>query len=346
MSKITQISPNSTRLRRSGLEAKLWPNGEIAFHLPKLLKEAPQIAPGPRENRSIYAWLITVKGLGTAVKRAVLMGLSSVPNFDKPVRAVVRSGSRGITALGRRRVRNAAYMLTREAGKNRLTFSTVTLPSLSCEEMTVLHLNWNKVIDRYRLLVSRHLRAGGLTGEIVGVSEVQEKRYESTGFPVLHCHFVFIGRGRGGGWVLSPQRHDYIWRKSLQSVLPLCVPDVTSACQLKSVEKDAEGYLGKYMSKGGLAIAEIVTNGYDWALPLQWWNCSRSLVRRMDSSMRYFTEGAAWLVQKAAEKDEGIWAFYSVVSIEMQDGQFVDVGSYGRLTKQANGQVREFLGLK
>lgn len=346
MSKIAQICRNSTRLRKSGLEAKLWPNGEIAFHLPKRLKETPQVALPPVESAKLGHCLLRVYGVEAAIGFARLLGLSSVPNFDKPARAVVRSGSRGITALGRRRVRNAAYMLTREAGKHRLTFSTVTLPELTCEEMTVIHMNWNKVVDRYRLLLSRHLRASGLTGEIVGVSEVQEKRYEESGFPVLHCHFVFVGMHRGGGWVLSPSRHDYIWRKSIQSVLPLCVPNVASACQLKSVEKDAEGYLGKYMSKGGLAIANIVTNGYEWALPLQWWSCSRSIVRRMESSMRYFNEGAQWLVSKAEVFDTGIWAFYSVVSIEMADGQFVDVGSYGRLTKEANGKIREFLGLK
>jgi hypothetical protein len=236
-------------------------------------------------------------------------------------------------------------MLTREAGKTCLTFATVTLPEMACEDMMELHLNWHKVIDRYRLLMSRHLRAGGLTGEIVGVSEIQEKRYATSGFPTLHCHFVFVGRHMRGGWVLSPRRHDYIWGKSIQSVLPLCVPNVAASCQLKAVEKDAEGYLGKYMSKGGSAIAEIVTKGYEWALPKQWWSCSRSLVRRMNGSMRYFTEGVPWLIDRASAHDEEVWAFYSVVSIEIKDGEFIDVGSYGRLTKEANRRVRKFLCL-
>jgi hypothetical protein len=216
---------------------------------------------------------------------------------------------------------------------------------MSDRHMMKLHLEWHKVIDRYRLLMSRQLRAAGLTGEIVGVSEIQEKRYAKNGFPCLHCHFVFVGCPRSGNWAVTPARHDYIWRKSLESVLCVCLSSVATACQLKRVEKDAEGYLGKYMSKGGAVIAAVVADGYDWALPKQWWSCSRSLVQRMKKQMRHFTEGVPWLIACAAAHDANVWAFYSVVSIDMPDGESVDVGSYGRLTRETNGRIRGFLGL-
>ncbi len=99
------------------------------------------------------------------------------------------------------------------------------------------------------------------------------------------------------------------------------------------------------MSKGGAAIAAIIEDGFGWALPKQWWNCSRSLSRRIGSQIRRFTDGTAWLMDRAVSKDSDIWLFYRVVTIEMGDGELVDVGSYGRLTPFANEAVRKFLGL-
>ncbi len=342
---VTRSAPGSARLRKSGVQAKLWPNGEISFHLPKRMKELPLVRKGPMENRSIWAWWIAAKGLGSAVQQALLMGLSNVTNFDKKPRRQSRSGLRGITSLGGHRVRNACYLLTREAGKHRLSFSTVTVPNLSEKHMVKLHLRWHEVIDRYRLLLSRQLISAGLTGEIVGVSEVQEKRYDRAGFPVLHAHFIFVGCMSRGGWIITPDRHDYIWRKSLESVLSIRLSSVSAACKLQPVRKDAAGYLGKYMSKGTSAVASAVADGFEWALPKQWWNCSRSLSKRMSKQIRNFTEGVPWLIAQAVARNADIWAFYKVVTIEMPDGELVDVGSYGKLSPEANGTVRRFLGL-
>lgn len=345
MSKIAHSLEPVSRLRKSGVMAKLWPNGEIAFHLPKKLKEAPLVkGANLPTNHSIWRWWVLAYGVGEAVKAALSLGLSNVPNFDKP-NAKPRYGLRGITSLGRRRVRNAAYMLTREVGKHRLTFSTVTVPAFHDEDMSVIHLNWHKIVDRYRLLLSRQLVKGGLTGEVVGVSEIQEQRYEHNGFPVLHCHFVFAGANRAGSWIVTPKRHDYIWRKSIQSVLYGPLPEFKSACQLQSVKKDAAGYLGKYMSKGASSIAAVVADGFEWALPRQWWSCSRSLVARMRTQMRYFNEGTSWLISEASRPDSQVFSFYSVVKVTMPDGQIIDVGSYGKLSPSANGKIRGLLSL-
>ncbi len=333
------------RLRRSGVQAKLWPNGEISFHLPRRMKEPPLVPVGPTENRSIWAWWIAARGLGSAVEQALLMGLSNVRNFDRPLNRSPRNGLKGITSLGQRRVRNACFLLAKEAGQHRLTFSTVTIPDLNDDDMMKIHAEWHKVIERYRLLLSRHLKRCGLNGDVVGVSEVQEKRYAKSGFPTLHGHFVFIGALPRGGWVLSPGRHDDIWRKSIQSVLCGPVQSVATACQLKRVEKSAEGYLGKYLSKGGSAIAAIIEDGFEWALPKQWWSCSRSLVRRICSQMRYFNEGVPWLIAQGVDRNEAVWEFYKVVTIEMPNGELIDVGSYGKLSPRANVFVREFLGI-
>ncbi len=338
--------PISRRLNKSGVVAKLWPNGEIAFHLPKKLKESALVKGDGIDTNNIWRWWVKVYGIGPAIERAFLMGLSNVTNFDRVEKAPLRYGLRGISSLGKKRVRNAAYLLTREARKSRLTFSTVTVPAFHHEDMTVIHLNWHKIIDRYRLLLSRHLVSGGLTGEIVGVSEIQEKRYAHNGFPVLHGHFVFVGSTRAGRWVVSPTTHDCIWRKAIQSVLFGPLPSFSSACQLQSVKKDAAGYLGKYVSKGVTAIASVVADGFEWALPKQWWSCSRSLTRKMEVEIRRFTEGVPWLIRTGSDKDSEMWDFYYVVYFEGKEGQKIEVGAAGRLSAAANGKIRKFLGIE
>jgi len=274
-----------------------------------------------------------------------LLGLSSVANFDSVENEPPRYGLKGITSFGRRRVRNAAWMMAKSVGRYRLTFATVTLPELPPDELGIIQERWHEVVDNYRREMSRKLKRWGLSGELVGVTEIQEKRYAESGFPVLHLHTVFVGMGTSGGWAIRPEDHDRIWRKSIQAVFHGPLPDFGKACQLASVEKDVEGYLGKYMSKGSAVIAKVVADGYDWVLPKQWWNCSRSLVRKMSVRMRFFSEGTEWLVNRAADHDQGIWAFYAVVEIDTADGEKISVGSYGRLTPRANRQVREFLGL-
>ena len=273
------------------------------------------------------------------------MGLSSVRNFDSVEKERPQYGLKGMTSLGKRRVRNACHMLAREGGKYRLTFSTVTLPAFECEDYVRIHDHWDEIIDDYRRQMSRKLKRWGLSGEIVGVSEVQEERYEETGYPVLHAHFLFVGMGSSGGWAISPNDHDRIWANCLRRALSGPITELLSAARLESLRGDVDAYMGKYMSKGVGIINRMVADNFGWAIPKQWWNCSRSLVQRMEKQKRYFTEGVPWLIARAADGDDDIWAYYSVFELEMPDGEKVAMGSYGKLTKRANRQVRQFLGI-
>lgn len=275
----------------------------------------------------------------------VRLGLSHPRNFDKKMPAQAQRGLKGITSLGKRRVRNAAYMLTRENGKQRLTFATVTLPGLTGSQMSRVHKEWHRCIDFYRREVRRVLLSAGLTGEIVGVTEVQEKRYATTGLPVLHAHFVFCGASRSGGWALTPTRHDFIWKKSIEHVLGEPIGALKSACQLKSVTASAEAYLGKYISKGIKAVGAVVRNGFGTWLPKQWWNCSRSLTQRMDSAIARFESGAGWLVNRAADPENDLFAYMSEIVIERPDDVTIHMGYFGRLTPKANSLVRKVLSL-
>lgn len=346
MSNIAQPSYGGTHLRRAGTKVKLWPNGELSIYREKKMNRPGPVAIPDDVGDSLLHCCLRAYGVSGGLRAWLSLGLSPHPNFDKPKKERSRYGLRGISGKGKRRVRNACYMMTRENGKHRLTFATVTVPEMAIGNMNRIHKNWHKVIEFYRREIRRVLVRGGLSGELVSVTEVQEKRYEKTGLPVLHAHFVFVGSRRGGGWVLTPSRHDYIWRKALLSVCPCGRIDVSASCQLKSVNKSAEMYLGKYMSKGIQSAARIANSIWsDW-IPKQWWSCSRTLVRRMEQNLRIFDHGCNWLLDKGNEQESDMFVFWRHVELERGDGTKYYVASYGRLTPKANGLVRKVLNLR
>lgn len=345
MSNIAQPPSRCTHLRKAGTKVKLWPNGELSIYREKKIKPyEPVVAPVDPGDTLLHCCL-RAYGVKGGLEAWLSLGLSPHRNFDKKNQTRARYGLKGISGKGKRRVRNACYMLTRENGKHRLTFATCTVPPMAIGCLDRIHKGWHKVIEFYRREVSRQLKKAGLPGEIVSVTEVQEKRYEKEGLPILHAHFVFVGAGRVGGWALTPARHDYIWRKALMSVCKVNRIDLSKACQLKSVEKSAEMYMGKYMSKGVQSVRRIIQSGWSEWMPKQWWSCSRSVVQRMERDMRIFNHGIEWLLDKGSEEDGDMFIFWKHVELERPDGTKYYVASFGRLRPKANGLVRKVLNL-
>ncbi len=326
--------------------AKLWPNGEVSIYRPKKFNPSPLVKPVEVVADDLTQCAIRAYGVAGALEALASLGLLNVTNFDKTKNERPRYGLKGITRKGQRVVRNACYLLDKEAGRRFLTFATVTLPSLSDDEMALIHNGWHKIIDAYRREVSRELVRGDVTGEIIGVSEVQPKRFKNTGKPVLHCHFVWVGRKRGKDWIIKPEKHDEIWLRAIATVLPGAIECVKSAAQLKRVKGRVESYLSKYMSKGPEAIAEVVADGFDWWLPKQWWSCSRSLKQRIDREVRIFSEGLPWLIDRAECGAPDFWAYFVPIEIITGDDVAITVAYAGKLTHSVNTLIRQVLNLK
>lgn len=326
--------------------AKLWPNGEFSVYKPKKMRVKPPHVEHKPYWESLQDALIRAYGIQGALNALKALGLSYHQNSDKVSKKPARYGLKGISGKGKRRIRNACYQMTRAVGRRRLTFATVTLPDLSGREETILHQNWAKLIEYYVREVSRHLEKYGLSGEIVGCTEIQPKRFLRTGKPYLHAHFVFVGKAKSGGWVLSTHKHDLIWSRAIANVLDKKLIMYFSSCNLKEVKKNAAVYLAKYVSKGVKEIKLACDKGYEHWLPRQWWSCSRSLVQKQEEDMRIFSDGAnlfLWLKQRS---DKEFLAFFSDVYVETKDGSEVYVASYGALTKRGNGLVRKMLDLR
>lgn len=340
---------------RTCLRSKLYPNGECAIWKEKTYK--------PRDVHSyssdgftpsiLTLWAECGNPLSWVDEKVAALGSSPLPNFDKVEsgegeavaaehETPVRYGAHGITPYGARRVRNGAHLLERGRQKSVAVFATCTVPALPLEDMQLIHENWHKVVETYRRKLTRKLRDKGLSGESVTVSEVQEKRYERTGFPVLHIHTVFRGKTAAGAWAVSTKEHDQMWYDALSYGARNAIPSVRSSCNLQRVKKSAEGYLGKYMSKGTKVVAKLVADGFCGWLPKQWWAMSRTLAARIDQETRDIGEFAEWLNDVADAEGASVWLWHRDVQIEMRSGDKITIARYGRLHIRQVAEIQAY----
>lgn len=224
-------------------------------------------------------------------------------------------------------------MLQRDYGNKFLTFSTVTLPNLAEDDMKALHESWHQLVELYRLKMGRALRSKGLPGQMVGVTEIQEKRWERSQAPILHCHFVFVGRQRGHGWAVSTEAHDLLWSQAIETVLGKSIGLAHASCQLKRVDGKPGTYLGKYVSKGAQTVEKVKGKGLEHWLPKQWWNCSRRMTRQIEKEKKTFERGSQQLLVLDKEASGLVWSWYRDFSVDFEDGASVFMARYGCLSK-------------
>lgn len=214
------------------------------------------------------------------------MPVKSHTNPPKSPETRERKGQ-AFTSYGRRMVRNGAWWLQHQFGIKQLSFLTCTLPDEVLESMDAAADPsglWAEIIRQFEQWLKRRLRAAGLCDYIVGVTEVQEKRWFTSQKVGLHLHWVFQGRsGDKTPWSVSKEEFANAWNRIVSNVVSVNF-ESKSATRVERVKKSVENYLSKYMSKGGKIIEEIVEAGKRSLLPSSWWNVSNNL-RRLIKSM-------------------------------------------------------------
>jgi hypothetical protein len=360
---MTDSRPNSIKSLiggRTTLNARMYPNGEAVVWKAKSFKlKEPDKAPS-RSHIDYMMGAFRLYQEAPEVLEAYASALGLVPQaiFDKlkkalpsedpaiPCEVRVPKGRKGITPYGRRMVRNAVYLLEREAGESRCIFATVTVPALPIEQMEVLHSNWHKAVELYRLNIKRMLQDKQLAGEIVTVSEVQEKRYEKTGLPVLHLHSVFVGVTRTGHFAIETEQHDDAWFRALNSVVDIKRSQITTAGNLKRVKKSAAAYISKYLTKGAAAIARIIDDGFSRWLPKHWWNATRTLVTRVKQNTRRIDDFAEWLADGEQVSGGDVWEWHRDVVLSFGESDKITIARYGRLKEPLVQKITNFLRMK
>lgn len=258
------------------LSGRLWPNGEVwAGHL----------------------------------ARPSGMGLVNLRKNHKPIR-----GSHGITAHGRRIVRQAAFIAERDIGRADLSFLTCTLPGVTMGECRRANAAWPEICRRFLQELRRELERKGAPGWFVGCTEIQPKRYEATGQPWPHLHLIFCGR-TGKPWLIGPQRATALWGRVVTAVLGIPTEDLQWATTIKPLtgKKSAGHYLAKYMSKGSEQIEELRNSDESFPLPRAWHHCSHDLSRMVAAGMAKLTpKTSAWVIKLLQEKHPGSKLFREI----------------------------------
>jgi hypothetical protein len=223
-----------------------------------------------------------------------------------------RHGTKGLTRNGARQIQRAGRVLNDDMGK--LSFWTVTLPDNTIRELVTRDL-WPEFQSRIRDLLVRALKDRGLPPRVVGVVELHPSRSMRERLPLPHLHVIFHGsRRRWHGWLLEPADLDRIIRDAVRYV-GLPAPDVRSAGNVQPVQKNAAGYLAKYMTKNTQTdwLAQVPGN-----LPRVWWFWSgvlRAQVLALVVEVRWAF--ASWLHRMAPSEIEALGAVR--VRLELPD---------------------------
>lgn len=214
-----------------------------------------------------------------------------------------RYGQNGISSRGKRTVKGASALLQKMYGKERLGFCTLSLPSYSKQQISTLAEKWANVVRVFFQKFKRELKAIGCSNELVGVTEIQIKRFRKYGVVAPHLHFVYVCRAdKNAQFYVHVNVIRRLWKETLISQVKqdfredgqevewgACVD-----CQV--VKKSVSSYLGKYMSKGSAIIGEIHDAGKKAELPRHWWTISAAFRDKYKKSIKKIDPGACHLL--------------------------------------------------
>lgn len=202
------------------------------------------------------------------------LGLSSESNYHRDERTK-RYGLKGISVGGRKRVREGCYLLERKYGR-RLGFYTLTCPYTDESQIYEFNRNIAEIARRYFQTLKRYYQGIGEIWSYVSVYEYQPERYERSGYPVLHIHYIAPCYRRGTWeWICEAEVLRGIFARVCRHVVG-GAPDTSASVDASVIRKSAVGYISKYMSKGG-EIVETITQTATSQVPSQWWSMSANI---------------------------------------------------------------------
>lgn len=239
--------------------------------------------------------------------------------------STIRYGSKGITKKGKRTVKAASAYLQKKWGKARLGFATLTIPNYSRSQIKILALNWSHVVRIFFQKLKREFAKVGIANHIIGVSEIQSKRYETDGIVAPHIHFVYVARNRSKSKFYIPaDRFRQLWKEVIINEVgrwnDVSQRPVTwgASVDCQIIKKNVSSYLSKYLSKGGEVIEQINDDGRTSELPRTWWTISKVLREEYKRSIKNLSQD--FLAQLFYETERflegGVIRWYGTVYIE------------------------------
>lgn len=234
-----------------------------------------------------------------------------------------KRGLKGITTHGARLVRNSAFLLQTRYTNRCLSFLTLTMPPMSRDEYICIASQWSEIVRKVVQEIGRELKRYGLSGNVVGVTEIQSKRLERKWGLGLHLHLVFQGRKRFNvPWAIDPIWFRECWLRMLSQAVGRRV--VSSSCEnIKMVKRNAGAYLGKYLTKGKQVIGQVVEEYGAECVPSSWYTCSLNLRHAVERCTRMAWDSEVNVVARLPELSlKDLLKWIAVHQIEFHGRQF------------------------
>lgn len=325
-----EYAPNPDNLERISLDFEKAGNQEMANYFAdryasEIFSGRHQIENGDR---------LVVDGDDLAVHP---LGLSDAINCHKGGRKrgqkTAKRGSKGITTRGRRLVSNACYLLEDKYGKDCLSFLTATLPAFSnSDDLKLICANWSDLIRKFIQELGRILKRRGFPTSMVWVTEIQEDRYRDSGVVAPHLHLTMVGKKHryAKQWAISKGEVRSLWERILGNLLDRPVT-CQAATRVERPRKSLKAEMGKYMSKGGEVIKEIIDAGKANDLPSSYAGCSNNLRKAIQSRMVVLRghEAENFIDNLENMKEAGLLFYKPIIIYAPNLGRDITVGFCG-----------------
>jgi hypothetical protein len=265
------------------------------------------------------------------------MGLSDATNCHKSTsknrKKSAKRGSKGITTHGRRLVSNACYLLEDKYGKDCLSFLTATLPAFAnLADLQLICANWSDLIRKFVQELKRILERRGFPSTMVWVTEIQEDRYRDSGVVAPHLHLTMVGKKHrySKQWAISKGEVRALWERLLGNLLDRPVT-CQAATRVERPRKSLKAEMGKYMSKGGEVIKEIIDAGKGDDLPSAYCGCSDNLKKAIASRMIVLrgSEAEKFIDNLESMKEAGLLFYKPIIIYAANLGKEITVGFVG-----------------
>lgn len=264
----------------------------------------------------------------------VPIGSSTAANFKKKARTP--KGQGGMTKYLARRIRNAGYILQQVAGKDNLSFLTLTLPDLSPNELSACASRWGEMVNKFLVWLRYRCEKLHIPFEYVYCTEVQSKRLQKRGEYALHLHILFRGREkRKKAWAITPKQARNQWTNCIKSVVGHSHFKRDALENLQRIRSNAAGYLSKYMSKGSIPLSPTNEGTVLCTPSIEWGGMARNLSQAIKRQSRTFrgdgaTADFAWNFIRGLPLlvEEGFVSFYKPGFIRLSEREFGQFSPY------------------
>lgn len=286
---------------RTDYRVKLWPSGHWASWQVRRAKHAtkPKIQTEYEDARNKAAAHGAIALLSADKKAALLNGFINRREISQSAKVTPeRRPCLGLTGYMRRLIQSACKVLEAQSPLGTTAFLTCTMPVTDRGEVEQFLKAWPEIQRRYCERLRRKLIQEGLPGELVWVTELQDKRGFLVGYPCPHLHILFQGRhSEMHDWALSKSWVKETWASIIFDVCGIGV--VTSAStRIEQVRKSCARYMSKYLSKGRGGPSLWIGTPWESLLPKRFGRVSNQLRESTLSQVkRLLGEGAFYFVQ-------------------------------------------------